>query len=116
MSSAASTLRRSRLGSLVEMRSHTEPEQLEHGVARSDEGPAVSGDPRSRVLALQATRGNAAVARMLEHTRGQQTTPAPAPPAAPAPASASAAPLETHSETHTLQFNAAIRIGESGGP
>src|SRR5215204_5939533 len=89
------------------MRSHAELERLEHEGRRPGEVPAVR-DPRSGIVALQQTMGNAAVARMLEHTCRGQAPPAPTP--------SSAAPMETHSETQSFQLKAAIRIGPGSGP
>ncbi len=90
---------------------------MEHESRRSDEVPAIR-DPRSRLVALQQTMGNAAVARMLEQTRGRQAPAVPTPTSAapPVPTPSSAAPMETHSETQSFQLNAAIRIGPGSGP
>ena len=76
--------------------------RLEREARRADEAPTTLRDPRLQALALQQAAGNAAVARKLGRRRGHQ--PSPVQRAEPSP--------QTHTETQSFEFKAAIRLGE----
>ena len=80
--------------------------RLEREAQRADEAPATLRDPRLQALALQQSAGNAAVARRLGRRRGHQ--PPPVQRAEPSP--------QTHTETQSFEFKAAIRLGEPPAP
>src|SRR5690349_6298285 len=90
------------------MNTHAELERIGRSKRRTDEKPSSPRDSRAHVLALQQAAGNAAVGRMLADSRNR----APAPPAPAAPSSS----METRTETQSMQFNAAIRIGKPQQP